>query len=271
MIVSLLGVRGSTPESGTAFEGVGGHTSCVAIAGTDGRLLVLDAGTGFRSLAAGLGSLPFRGSILLTHLHWDHVIGLPFLANADREDAEVDLYLPLQGDGPPDEFLTRMMSPPTFPIEPSQLRGAWRRLAIDVGSHRIEGFDVVASPISHKGGVTFGYRVADGATSIAYLPDHSPNTATPEQMDHALGLASGVDVLLHGGQFLDHERRTADAFGHATISDATDFADRAEVSELVLIHHAPGRTDAQVDAAAPDSTPGGRPVRIGRQGMEIVA
>ncbi len=121
----LCGVRGSTAAPGEAFAGVGGHTSCVAIPGDGGRWIVLDTGTGLRRLGTELDSQPLCGSILYSHLHWDHTQGLPFLPNADREDADVTVWVPVGAGDDALEVLSRAMSPPHFPITPDQLRGTW--------------------------------------------------------------------------------------------------------------------------------------------------
>ena len=99
MRLNLCGVRGSTTAPGADFLHYGGHTSCVAIAHDDAArpTLLLDAGTGLRQVTSLLGGLPFDGTILLTHLHWDHVHGLPFFTGGDRDDARVSLLLPRQG------------------------------------------------------------------------------------------------------------------------------------------------------------------------------
>src|SRR4051812_32260691 len=82
--VHFCGVRGSCPSPGRDFLDVGGQTSCVAISADDGPpLLVLDAGSGLRNLTRLLDGEPFRGTIVLGHLHWDHVMGLPFFAAGD--------------------------------------------------------------------------------------------------------------------------------------------------------------------------------------------
>jgi ribonuclease BN (tRNA processing enzyme) len=90
-------------------------------------------------------------------------------------------------------------------------------------------------------------RVDGPGGSVAYLPDHSPATASAEQVAAAERLAAGVDVLLHDAQFTAGERQLADAYGHATVDDALAFAGRCGVRRLVLTHHAPSRTDAELD------------------------
>lgn len=253
----FCGVRGSTPSPGAEFARVGGHTSCVALAHGDGiPVLLLDAGTGLRRVTAALEGRAFRGTILLTHLHWDHLQGLPFFAAGDRDDAAVTLVMPEQGD--PVEVLARGMSPPHFPIGPDGLRGAWRFSSLEPGPARIEAFEVTAYEVPHKGGRTFGYRVTDGHATLAYLPDHAPHElgAGPDghgvRHDAALECAAGVDVLVHGAQFLDTEREIARLYGHATVDYAVALAQEAGVGTLVLFHHAPGRTDDQVERIARD-------------------
>src|SRR6185437_1724113 len=127
-----------------------------------------------------LGGQPFAGTILLSHLHWDHVHGLPFFTGGDRDDARASLLMPWQGAGASaEEVLARGMSPPHFPIAPSGLRGAWTFGFAVPGPLKAEGFTVEAREIPHKGGVTYGYRVSDGSRAIAYMPDHCPTVLGP--------------------------------------------------------------------------------------------
>jgi ribonuclease BN (tRNA processing enzyme) len=272
----LLGVRGSTPAPGAGFVRYGGHTSAVAVLGSEEEVpsLVLDAGTGLRELPALLGGQAFRGTILLSHLHWDHVQGIPFCTAVDRDDAAVDLHVPGSGesheDADPERLLGRGMSPPHFPISPSGLRGSWRFLPARGGLLRtLNGAEVTLRAIAHKGGVTFGIRVELDGASFAYLPDHALHgrAADPETST----LVQGADVLLHDGQFTAAEQTLATAYGHATIEAVLRFADAAEVGALVLTHHAPGRTDDELDelAARWDATAQGRPVTFARQGSVV--
>jgi ribonuclease BN (tRNA processing enzyme) len=244
-------VRGSTPAPGAEFVRVGGHTSCVAFAHDDRPwTLLLDAGTGIRRVTAELGGRPFDGAVVLTHLHWDHVQGMPFFVAGDRDDARVRVFIPEQigDDGAvrdPAAVLALAMSPPHFPIGPEGLRGEWTFSSMRAGTHRVEGFEVVAFDVPHKGGRTFGLRVTDGVASVAYIPDHLPGAATNAVIARE---CAGVDVLVHDSQFLEPERAVADLYGHATVDDALALAEMAGARRLALFHHAPARSDDDVEA-----------------------
>jgi phosphoribosyl 1,2-cyclic phosphodiesterase len=254
--VHFCGTRGSTPAPGPDFVRYGGHTSCVALAhdGADRPTLVLDAGTGLRRVSDTTGGDPFRGTLLLTHLHWDHVQGLPFFSSGDHEGSEVRLLLPATDEiADVDELLARMMSPPFFPIGPSQLRGDWQFGRLPSGHFDCEGFDVAALEVPHKGGRTVGFRVSDGRSSLAYIPDHCPTVVGPgpEAMgayhEAAMELASGVDLLVHDAHLRAEEVAAEGSFGHAAAEYAVGLGEMAGAHQVVLFHHRPERTDAEVD------------------------
>jgi phosphoribosyl 1,2-cyclic phosphodiesterase len=253
MRVDVLGVRGSTPAPGAPFVRYGGNTSCVALSLDDeGPSLVLDAGTGLRKLGSLLDDGVFRGALLLTHLHWDHTHGLPFSPAVDHPSARVDLRLPAQGVEP-EELLSAMMRPPHFPIRPGELRGEWTFGEIDEGTVPVGGFEVEAREIPHKGGRTFGYRVSDGRSTMAYLPDHGPFALGPGDdgfgpiHEAALDLVAGVDLLLHDSQYTAAEFPAVANYGHSAVDYAVALAEKADVGRLVLFHHDPNRTDDAED------------------------
>ena len=257
MKVWVLGARGSTPAPGPATVRYGGHTSALALAADNGPpTLLLDAGTGLANLPAVLGGQPFQGALLLSHLHWDHTHGLPFSPATDHDDATVALSLPDQ-EAPADKALAWAMSPPHFPIGPDGLRGAWSFHGLDEGAFEAGGFEVLAREIPHKGGRTFGYRVtAPDGTSLAYLPDHQPSAlgAGPDGFgphhQAARALADGVDLLVHDAQYTAEEFPRLHHFGHSAIDYAVGLARVADVGRLLAFHHAPTRTDDELDALA---------------------
>jgi ribonuclease BN (tRNA processing enzyme) len=222
--------------------------------GDQAPVLILDAGTGLRAVTGLLGGKAFDGTILLTHLHWDHTHGLPFFRGGDREDAQVTLLLPEQEDGADaGEVLSRGMSPPHFPITPSGLRGAWTFGSIRPGTIKAEGFLIEAREVPHKGGRTFGYRVSDGRSVLTYIPDHCPTALGPgpegwgEYHPAARALAVGADLLIHDAFMEPREVAAEAAFGHAAADYAVELGRRAGARRVMLAHHKPDRTDQALD------------------------
>jgi phosphoribosyl 1,2-cyclic phosphodiesterase len=274
MELTVCGARGSTPAPGAEFIRYGGHTSCLALAHDGERpTLLLDAGTGLRRVTALLAPHPFVGSIVVSHLHWDHTQGVPFFPAADRPDARVMFYVPADGD--PEASFTKMMSVPNFPITPRELRGEWRFVALEPGTHSIEGFEVLAREIPHKGGRTFGYRVSDGRASIAYLSDHCPIALGPgpdglgEYHPAALELAKGCDVLIHDAQYTDDELPGRATWGHSATSYAVGLGEVAGVGRVLLHHHDPPRTDDAIDAIVARYASAGVPVGACAEGLVL--
>lgn len=274
MRIHLFGTRGSTPTPGPDFVRYGGHTSCIGIARDGGPPeLFLDAGTGIRGADDVFDGQAFHGSILFGHLHWDHTQGLPFFRSADRPDSRVDAYLPAQGDG--GAVFERFMSPPHFPISPEGLRGTWRFRGLEAGEHEMEGFSVLALDIPHGGGRTFGYRISDGSSTIAYLSDHCPTQLGPgsdglgEIHDAALALTENCDLVFHDAQYTPDELPEKAHYGHSAFTYALGLAEAAHVGELVLFHHDPSRTDKEVDAIAALCEDAPLPVRAAVQDSVI--
>lgn len=277
MRITFCGVRGSTPAPGQDFVRYGGHTSCVAIAGPDRTQphLVLDAGTGLQRLTRQMAGAPFRGTILLGHLHWDHTHGLPFFAAGDQPTSSVHVLLPGQ-EQDAEAVLRGVMSPPHFPITPAELRGDWRFGGLEPGVHALEDFDVLALDVPHKGGRTFGYRITDAAgASVAYLSDHSPTTIGPGEdglgalHEAARRLVDGVDVLIHDAQYTLAEFPARRHFGHCSVDYAVALAETCGAGRLVLFHHDPSRTDDALDAIVAGLAGAAVPVTAAAEGAVL--
>jgi phosphoribosyl 1,2-cyclic phosphodiesterase len=276
--INLCGTRGSTPAPGRDYLRYGGHTSCLAFTCDEATSpeLLLDAGTGIRHVTELLDGRAFRGTIALTHLHWDHMQGVPFFRAGDRDDASVRLLLPEPGAGLGAEAaLERLMSPPAFPITPRQLRGDWQVGGLEPGQLQVGGLSLLALDIPHGGGRTFGYRVSDGRSAVAYLPDHCPTDLGPgpdglgAYHAAAVELAAGADILMHDSFWLASELDPGQAFGHAAAEYAVGLAAEAGARQVLLLHHRPDRTDAELDKIAGCLAGGPVPVTVAAEGEVI--
>ena len=173
MEIKLWGTRGSIPSPGPETIRYGGNTSCVGVTLSDGSLLALDAGTGIRSLGLALAQKPARLNILLTHLHLDHIQGLVFFAPAFCPQTEIVIWGPASPEASLRDRIARYISAPLSPVEVRELpcdvsfrhcpQTEW-----EIGPARIR-----AASVAHRG-PTLGYRIDDGGSSLAYIPDHEP-------------------------------------------------------------------------------------------------
>lgn len=255
MHLTFCGCRGSTPVSGPEYARYGTATSCVAVAPGPGEPpdLVLDAGTGFINLRRVLGGRPLTASVFITHLHWDHTHGLPFLRQASMPGHRVDIRIPGQG-ADAEEVMNRAFSPPHFPVPISGLGEHWSLSGIEPGSCRAGRYEVLAQEIPHKGSRTFGYRVSDGSSSIAYLPDHRPlglglgPDGLGELHPAALALCDGADLVIHDSQHTAAEMPALSFLGHSAVEYALGLGAAAGAARVALFHHDPLRSDDAIDA-----------------------
>jgi len=275
MRLYFCGTRGSTPVSGLNQGRYGGHTSAVALA-HDGQVptLVLDAGTGLMQLTGLLDGAPFRGTLLLGHLHWDHTHGMPFFAGGLCPGHRVEVVIPEQG-ADAEQVLAKAFSPPHFPVFPGELGPGWSFRGLEPGEHQLEGFTVQALEIPHKGGRTFGYRVSSGGASLAYLSDHSPLGIGPgadglgELHENALALADGVDLLIHDAQHTPEELPALAFLGHSATDYVVNLARAAGAGGVMLFHHAPTRTDDEIDAMTARFADAEIPVLAAHDGLVV--
>jgi ribonuclease BN (tRNA processing enzyme) len=251
MKVTLWGTRGSLATPGPETARYGGNTACVQVAGKDGSVLVLDAGTGIRRLGAVLDSDLKRVDILLTHLHMDHLQGLGFFRPMRIRGTDVHIWGPASIMLNLRARLARYLSPPLFPVVMRDLECNLTLHEVPCEAIRIGGFTVEAELVCHPD-PTVGYRIQEGRATVTYLPDHEPAMGArdfPGSSDWVSGyaLAQGVDLLIHDSQYTDAEYADRIGWGHSTLRDAIEFARLAGVRQLVPFHHDPSHSDDDLD------------------------
>jgi phosphoribosyl 1,2-cyclic phosphodiesterase len=264
--LTFYGVRGSCPCPSLANVRYGGNTACVALTSAGEDPVIFDLGTGLRPFGETQptdGS--FSGTALVTHIHWDHVQGLPFFPPADREGARLRIYGPEQDEGTLRDRFDDFMRPPYFPVRVADLRGDYSFHEVLKDEIRVGQADVMVRPVPHVG-PTVGYRVTWHGRVVTYISDHQ----APPDLDHVaesvLELAAGADVLIHDAQYTPAEFVEKSHWGHCTIDYAIRVGRQAGVRTLVLFHHDPSHGDECMDEILADAR-----MEAGPDGPEILA
>jgi phosphoribosyl 1,2-cyclic phosphodiesterase len=248
MEIRFWGTRGSIPAPGPYTLEVGGNTTCVEVILASGRRVVIDGGTGFRLLGQKLieSGSPSRFHLLLTHGHWDHLLGIPFFMPIYHEDTEILV------DGWPPAFqaMTRVfdssMGNGFFPVAFDQLQARIdyiNRLAH--GPLVLDGVKIEAIHLNHpQGGL--GYRFRENNHSMVFITDNELSAGQGSRFQDFVQFASGANLLIHDAQYLPSDMAVHRGWGHSTFEEAVTLAHRAGVRNLLLTHHDPGRSDTQV-------------------------
>ncbi len=190
---------------------------------------------------------PFRATALLTHVHWDHVQGIPFFAPLLAEGSSVDLYGPVQDEGSLEDTIRAFLAPPYFPVGIDDLPGDVTFHECSNGTFELPGASVTSAWVPHVG-PTLGYRIECEGVSVAYVSDHQqPGVSSSDIAPGVLDLCAGVDLLIHDAQYDDDEFARHPDWGHCTVDYAVEVAARAGVGTLVLFHHDPCHNDVRLD------------------------
>lgn len=259
MRAKIWGCRGSLATPGPRTVRYGGNTSSVEVRLGDGTLVILDAGTGIRSLGRAItGQPPRKIYLLLTHLHLDHLEGLPFFEPLWSEESEMEIWGPSSPVRSLEENIARYMSPPLFPIRLFDVPARCKFHSVSYDEWSIGEASIRAQPVEHPG-PTVGFRIEEDGKALVYIPDHEPAASgeigsIPNEWVSGHALASGANVLLHDAQYTEEEYGVKAGWGHSSIQATVGFARITNVDRLVLFHHDPGHSDEDIDAMSTDAS-----------------
>ncbi|MCX5746975.1 MAG: MBL fold metallo-hydrolase [Proteobacteria bacterium] len=267
LTVRFLGVRGSIATPGPDKQS-GGNTACLEVVAGDTRI-ILDAGTGLRTLGdERMKHGPRHSTILLSHLHWDHVAGLQFFTPVYVPGHRVEIASGPNGVMSHEAAIRQLFRAPFFPVEFDDLGGQVTTRELRPNERfTIGDITITMMKLNHPDPV-YGYRLEHGGQSIVYATDTEHFACVDPTLKR---LAAGADILIYDAQYTPDEYPTKVGWGHSTWEAGAELARAAGVPQLVLFHHDPNRTDAQLAAmehAARQALPG---TVAAREGLVLTA
>ena len=236
MKITILGVRGSIPTDGPEFCEYGGATECILVE-AGGQAIYLDAGSGLlRAPNMGMAEV----SILLTHSHMDHILGLP-LSPILLSDESIDLYLQKRNGISAKEQLEHLMAPPLWPVGveqyPCEVVFHDLQLPMQIGDVQVTGMES-----NHPGGSTI-YRLDHAGRSLVYATDYEH---TEEKQAELAEFAHDTDLLLYDAQYTEEEYVRMKGYGHSTVAEGMKVFAKSGAKKIMFVHHDPRHPDVKM-------------------------
>jgi len=303
MHITFWGVRGSIPCPGPKTVRYGGNTACIELRFEDlARILIIDAGSGIRDLGNAMiaertHKTPIRTDVLLTHTHWDHIIGLPFFTPIYLPDSRLTIYGPATlGDHSLKDVIGGQWSYPYFPVRQEELASHIEYVDLTEGIFDLgDGISLRTKYLNHPV-LCLGYRIEHRGQIFCTVYDHEPfrnffcadpddaayqddmyrqgEQAAAEENQRIVEFSRDADLLITDAQY-NGGKYTAgrSGWGHSSCEDAVALAHRAGARQVALFHHDPMRDDAQLDVLAAryhrPLGPDGPGVFFAREGIKI--
>ncbi len=275
-VAHFWGVRGSYPVSKANMQHTGGNTTCVEVR-VGGHEIILDAGTGLIALGQFLrqqpGAAPPPVTILFSHLHYDHILGLPFFDPLYQPEATLHLVGRSAGGKSFKEMLCQAIASPYFPVDLREVPATCQFYNLEPGDDLEWRPDAPAPQLhsaSHDSALVRARTPAPDAVRVSFLHSaaHPRNGCLVSRIEYGgrslvfatdvegpqdgdqmlIRFARGADVLIHDAQYHEEEYVTSKhGFGHSTPRMATAVARAAGVKRLVLFHHDPEHDDGVLE------------------------
>ena len=251
MRIKFYGVRGSLPACGPEFQRYGGNTTCLCITREESsRIVIIDAGTGIRTLGKELIANEFKQEIIhvvFTHFHWDHIQGFPFFAPAYNTKQKIAITVMGRERKTKNlkEIFSRQMQSDYFPVELDQMGAQFEFLSLGDQETFYDARVTAARQFHKYYGGSYGIRMEDMGKTVVMCTDIEHMNGIDETI---VDLARDADLLIHDGQYTDEEYKKYKGWGHSTWRQAVELSKKANVKKLVITHHDPDHDDDFLDA-----------------------
>ncbi len=291
LTIAVRGASGRTFDSAGALDDYldglgmpvagtfGGHSSCVEIVTGGSEYVLCDLGSGVRpfgqSVLARHGATPRTYHIFMSHMHWDHIMGLPFFTPAYVPGNRLYIY---GGHAELEAALRRQQSPPSFPVDFSALRASLEFVRLEPDTrHSIAGMDVLLKRQRHSGD-SYGYRFEAGGRAVVYSTDSEHKLSDPAETDGFVDFFRDADVVVFDAMYSLAEAISVKAdWGHSSNIVGVELCQRAGAKHLCMFHHEPASNDEAIARTLADTrrfeeiTRTGAPLHVSAayDGMEI--
>jgi len=254
MIIRCWGSRGSIPVSGKQYLRYGGNTTCLEIRTNDDKILIVDAGSGIREAGNYLiASGRHDFTLLLTHAHWDHIMGFPFFKPIYSHKTNLNVWgCPFAQDSIK-EMLARTMEAPNFPVNFDSIHANISYQNTCIKSYTLSSMIITPIALSHPNQGS-GYKFEEDGKSFVFLTDNELRFKHEGGLDFQdyLEFSRSADLLFHDAEYKEEEYKKTSGWGHSCYKDALKLAIDAGVKKLGLFHHNQERIDMEIDAIVND-------------------
>jgi phosphoribosyl 1,2-cyclic phosphodiesterase len=279
MKLTIWGARGSISVSGPMYNKYGGDTTCAEIETKSGEVVILDAGTGLRALGNQmLKEKRKEFHFLLTHAHWDHLMGLPFFKPLYRKDSSMFFHGCTFSQQSVRVLLENTMRAPFFPVDVSGISSSLKFDEVCHLEHVFCGLTCLSVPLSHPNN-GFGFRLSEEGKSVVFIPDNELSLVHPGggAFEDYVNFCEGADVLMHDAEYRPEEYLAfSKGWGHSIFLDTVRLGAEAKVKKLILWHINQDRFDDAADKLVEEARAearrlgaGDMVVEMARQGMTV--
>jgi phosphoribosyl 1,2-cyclic phosphodiesterase len=283
--IKFWGVRGSIPTPGPTTVRYGGNTACVELRHED-KLFILDAGSGIRLFGVELlkKKTPIKASIFISHMHWDHIQGIPFFTPAFIPGNMFTIYGAEEVDKELETIIAGQMDPTYFPVELEEMNAKIEFKRLYEGSYEIDGIRVDTLYINHPGNA-LGYKFHLDDKNVVYISDNEPFAGASysgsydkeysediligeNSSEKLIDFIKGASLLIHDAQYTPEEYKSHVTWGHSPYDYTVNLGLQAKVNRLALFHHDPLHNDDFIDSMLEEAR---KLARRAKSNMEITA